>query len=68
VHEFYQTQDLVFVQDFLDKYGVSYIVFGQLEQAKYAGPGLEKFESQDGVLWREVFRDRQTAIYEVIHE
>jgi uncharacterized membrane protein len=68
VHEFYLTQNLEWVQDFLDQYGVRYIVFGQLEQAKYAGPGLDKFEAQDGILWREVFRDRQTAIYEVIHE
>jgi uncharacterized membrane protein len=68
VHEFYQTQDLDWVRDFVEKYNVRYIVFGQLEQAKYAGVGLDKFEEQDGVLWREVFRDRQTAIYEVIHE
>ncbi len=68
VHQFYQTQDLAWVRDFLGKYGVRYIVLGQLEQAKYAGPGLDKFEAQDGLMWREVFRDRQTAIYEVIHE
>jgi uncharacterized membrane protein len=65
VHEFYLTEDLDWTQDFLEKYDISYIVFGQLEQAKYAGPGLEKFESQDGILWIEVFRDRQTVIYEV---
>jgi len=66
VHEFYLTEDLDWTQDFLEKYDVNYIIFGQLEQAKYAGPGLEKFEAQDGVLWDEVFRDRQTVIYEVV--
>ena len=66
VHEFYRTEDLDWVQNFLEKYEVSYIVFGQLEQAKYVGPGLAKFEAQDGILWNEVFRDRQTVIYKVI--
>ena len=68
VHEFYQTEDLQWTQDFLKKYGVQYIVFGQLEQAKYAGPGLAKFAVQEGVLWHEVFRDRDTVLYEVIPE
>ncbi len=66
VHQFYQTEDIQWAQDFLARYGVRYILFGQLEQAKYAGPGLEKFEAQDGVLWREVFRDRDTVVYEVL--
>jgi YYY domain-containing protein len=66
VHEFYQTADLDWTQDFLARYDVRYIVYGQLEQAKYPGPGLEKFEAQDGRLWNEVFRDRETVIYEVI--
>jgi len=67
IHDFYRTTDLNAAQDFLQLYDVSYIVFGQLEQAKYAGPGLDKFESQDGILWHEVFRDRDTAIYAVNH-
>jgi len=66
VHEFYQTEDLEWAQDFLQRYDVSYIILGQLEQAKYPGPGLEKFSDQDGLLWQEVFRDRDTVIYEVI--
>ena len=30
------------------------------------GPGLEKFEDFDGVLWREVYRDGDTVIYQVL--
>jgi YYY domain-containing protein len=66
VHEFYQTEDLQWTQDFIQMYDVSFIIFGQLEQAKYPGPGLEKFAGQEGVLWDEVFRDRDTVVYEVI--
>ncbi len=65
IHEFYLTQDLEWTIDFLKKYEVSFIVLGQLEKAKYPGPGLEKFESQAGVLWGEVFKDRDTIIYKV---
>jgi YYY domain-containing protein len=68
VHEFYQTQNLEWTQKFLTDYDVSYIIFGQLERAKYPGPGLDKFSSQEGILWREVFRDRDTIIYEVIKD
>jgi YYY domain-containing protein len=65
IHEFYQTQDLALTKAFLKKYDVSYVILGQLEQAKYPGPGLDKFSQQDGVLWQEVFRDRNTRIFEV---
>jgi len=51
---------------FLKKYNVRYIVVGQLEQLYYPGQGLEKFEAHNGTLWQEVFRDRQTAIYQVL--
>jgi uncharacterized membrane protein len=67
VHEFYLTEDLQWTYTFLEQYDVSYIVLGQLERAKYPGPGLNKFEDQDGVLWREVYRDRDTVLYEVIN-
>jgi len=66
VHDFYQTEDIQWVKDFLQEYDVSYIIFGQLEQAKYPGPGLEKFSTQEGLLWVEVFRDRSTVVYEVL--
>jgi len=68
VMQFYESEDLNFARDFLEKYQVKYIVVGQLEQAHYAELGLEKFEEQEGTLWREVFRFEDTAIYQVIDE
>ncbi len=65
VHEFYRTEDIQWAQEFLERYDVSYIVLGQFERAKYPGPGLEKFPANEGILWTEVFRDGETAIYEV---
>ena len=68
VDEFYQTTNLETVKHFLDQYDVSLIIVGQLERAKYAGEGLAKFDEQNGRLWYEVYRDRDTAIYEVIQK
>jgi len=68
VHEFYRTEDIHWASDFLARYDVSYIIVGQFERAKYPGPGLDKFPAYEGVLWNEVFRDGETAIYEVISE
>jgi uncharacterized membrane protein len=45
---------------------VKYIIVGQLERAYYPGPGLDKFAQQDGVLWRAVYRQGETVIYEVL--
>ncbi len=66
IDAFYQTTDPAEAVAFLEKYDVAYIVLGQLERAKYAGDGLVKFEAQNGILWNEVYRDRETAIYEVV--
>jgi uncharacterized membrane protein len=66
IKDFYIGTDLALVKDFLKKYQVHYIVVGQLEQAYYFGAGLDKFEMQDGVLWREVYRNEWTVIYEVV--
>ncbi|MCS6908570.1 MAG: DUF2298 domain-containing protein, partial [Anaerolineales bacterium] len=65
IEEFYRTLDLQAAMNFLQKYNVRYIILGQQERGKYAGPGLEKFEAADGLLWREVYREGQTVIYEV---
>ncbi|HEX7395319.1 MAG TPA: DUF2298 domain-containing protein [Anaerolineaceae bacterium] len=66
IKDFYTTKDLISAQHFLDIYNVKYIIVGQLEQAYYPGDGLAKFSSQNGKMWREVYRDLDTAIYEVI--
>jgi len=65
IHEFYETEAIEWASDFLKRYDVSYIILGQFERAKYAGPGLEKFSIYEGDLWNEVFRDGDTVIYEV---
>jgi len=77
VDNFYLTTDLQEALNFLRKYNVRYIVLGQQERGHYttprllqergysSGQGLDKFEMADGVLWREVYRDSDTVIYEV---
>jgi uncharacterized membrane protein len=65
VDNFYLTADIQQAVDFLQKYGVKYIIVGQQERGHYPGLGLDKFEQQDGMLWREVFRVGDTVIYEV---
>ncbi|MGI8423330.1 MAG: DUF2298 domain-containing protein, partial [Chloroflexota bacterium] len=52
----------------LDKYGVTYVVVGYLEQQKYgAGGGLAKFQetAQPGGPIERVFSQGQTAVYKV---
>ena len=66
IDDFYLTSDLEQARNFLQKYGVKYIILGQQERGKYPGPGLEKFPAAEGVLWREVYRQADTVIYEVI--
>jgi uncharacterized membrane protein len=66
VDEFYQTTDLEAAADFLRKYDVRYIIVGQQERGHYPGPGLDKFEAADGILWQEVYRKGDTVIYEVL--
>jgi YYY domain-containing protein len=66
IDQFYRTLDVQEAVQFLNKYDVSYIILGQVERGAYPGPGLEKFSEQDGILWQEVYRDRDTVIYEVI--
>jgi YYY domain-containing protein len=63
--EIYRTNDLALVKNSLDKYDVHYIVVGQLERLHFP-EGLAKFEEQNGTLWKEVYRDDDTVIYEVM--
>jgi uncharacterized membrane protein len=66
INQFYQTEDIHAALDFLSKYDVRYIVVGGLERVTYAGPGLDKFPAFNGNYWREVYREGDTVIYEVI--
>ncbi len=65
ISDFYNTGSRSAVVSFLQRYRVRYIIVGQLEQALYSPLGLQKFADWQGSLWREVYRDGQTVIYEV---
>jgi uncharacterized membrane protein len=67
IDNFYTGTDLAAARDFLRKYNVRYIILGQQERGKYPGAGLDKFPAADGSLWRSVFQDGETVIYEVIN-
>ena len=66
IDSFYSTTDVVAARSFLNEYNVKYIIVGQLEQAEYAGPGLDKFVQYNGKLWNSVYRDGDTVIYQVL--
>ncbi len=66
IDNFYTGTDLAAARDFLRKFNVRYIILGQQERGKYPGPGLDKFPAADGSLWRSVYQDGDTVIYEVI--
>jgi uncharacterized membrane protein len=65
IRAFYATTSREQAEDFLRRYNVKYIVFGQLERIYYDGPGLGKFAGLNGVLWDRVYGDKQTEIYKV---
>jgi len=66
VNLFYTTEEKAYVVDFLDTYDVSYIILGQLERIFYTGPGLDKFELYENLLWEEVYQNGDTIIYRVL--
>ena len=72
IETFYTTTDLQEAQDFLRKYDVRYIILGQQERGLYSGEqgeqlqGLAKFPAAEGLLWRSMYRDGDTIIYEVM--
>jgi YYY domain-containing protein len=66
VRDFYETADIAAARAFLEKYDARYIIVGQMERNYYVPGGLLKFETYEGRLWREVYRDGETVIYEVI--
>ncbi len=68
VNVFYDTVDLDFARDFLERYDVSYIVLGQLERALYRTEGIAKFQAAEGLLWESVYQDQETVIYRSLIE
>jgi len=65
VGNFYESVDVEYARSFLDKYDVSYIMVGPLERAAYTPEGISKFKQFAGKYWTEVYRDGDTAIYQV---
>ena len=66
IDQFYTTVDTDQTKQFLNLYKVRYIVVGQLEEAAYPGPGLDKFPAFNGILWKQVYHAQDTTIYEVM--
>jgi len=66
IGNFYNSVDNDYTRTFLRTFDVRYIVVGQLERAEYTPEGIAKFETLEGQYWREVYRDGNTAIYEVL--
>ncbi|MDH5605978.1 MAG: hypothetical protein OEY93_03740, partial [Anaerolineae bacterium] len=67
VKEFFTTTNVVAAREFLETYGVKYIIVGQLERVYYEEEGgLEKFTSFEGQYWKKVFTNKQVVIYQVI--
>jgi YYY domain-containing protein len=65
VGSFYSTFSMTETETFLKKYNVKYIIVGQLERITYASGDLQKFETYNGQLWDEIYRDGSTVIYQV---
>ena len=57
--------DKAFVEAYLEKYRVEYIIVGQQERAFYSAEALMKFPAYNGELWDEVYREGDTGIYRV---
>ena len=64
VRQFYTTTDDAAAAAFLRRYGISYIIVGELERIFYPGPGLGKFEAPAARYWTAVYRNGATVIYE----
>ena len=63
---FYNARDFYSAKEFIAKYSVKYIVVGQLERVIYAPEGIAKYKAGDGSVWKSVYNDNETVIYEVM--
>ncbi len=62
----YETADIATAVEVLRRYGVSYVVVGELERLNYPAEGLAKFEAmaESGTL-RKVYQNEGTAIFQM---
>jgi uncharacterized membrane protein len=65
VNTFYETPDPAVAEAILQKYGVSYVIVGQVERLYYPVDGIAKFESMAGGSLEPVYSNPQTVIYHV---
>jgi YYY domain-containing protein len=65
VNTFYSTPDPAIAEAILQKYGVSYVIVGQVEQLYYPSEGIAKFESMAGRSLEPVYSNDRTVIYHV---
>ena len=65
IQKAYSTRDPREAQRILAKYGVDYVVVGQLERA-YFPAGIEKWDQQKGVLWEQVYENPGVKIYRLL--
>jgi YYY domain-containing protein len=66
ITDFYNTGDILAAKAFLSKYDVKYIIVGQQERSMYTPDGLAKFERGRGTMWKSVYKDADTVIYQVL--
>jgi len=66
VAAFYSTPDPQEAMALLRRYGVKYVIVGQLERLYYPREGLAKFDAMEGKYLELVYRNRETRIYRVL--
>ncbi len=65
INSFYSTPNASTAEAILQKYGVSYVIVGQVERYYYPAEGIAKFESMAGSSLEPVYANAQTVIYHV---
>jgi uncharacterized membrane protein len=65
INSFYSTPNASTAEAILQKYGVSYVIVGQVERYYYPSGGIAKFESMAGSSLEPVYANAQTVIYHV---
>jgi uncharacterized membrane protein len=66
INDFYSTTNIHQALDFIETFGVRYIIVGQLERAQYPDEGIIKFDIYEGIYWQTVYHQGNTMIYEVL--
>lgn len=65
VNKFYQGTDIAEQQHILKKYGVQYVIVGEVEKLYYGGQGLDNIDASLGGILDKVYQYGETSIYKV---